>query len=62
MFYASLFQFDEEADENPSIELISCKKLNRLHNIHLGTKWPLRMKFIFRNKRKEIDSGVNKIK
>jgi restriction system protein len=47
------------ASENPSIELIGYKSLNRLLNKHLGSKWPLRMKFIYRNKRKEIKATQN---
>jgi len=43
------------SDENPRIELIGYRSLNKLLNQHLGTNWPLKMKYIFRNKRMEID-------
>lgn len=43
------------SEENPRIELIGYRSLNKLLNQHLGIKWPLKMKYIFRNKRKEID-------
>lgn len=42
------------AEDNPSIELIGFRNLNKLLNKHLGLKWPSLMRHIFREKRKVL--------
>ena len=45
------------ADDNPSIELIGYKKLNKLLNMHLGSNWVINMNNIFRYRRQKLSNS-----